>query len=407
MLGKGSVRHNSREFMASNIDSERSQHNISYCNIPIKDVYHELFDDALKRFNEKQTRRNRCIDDYYEKIRTGKQEKLCYEVILQIGNKDNMAAISEDGQLASKVLDEYMQDFQKRNPNLKVYSAHLHMDEATPHLHIDFVPFITESKRGLETRVSLKQALATQGFSGGTRGDTEWNQWVKSEKEQLSHVMERHGIEWEQLGTHHEHLSVIDYKKEQRTKEVTALDEKISDKRDEIDFLVEERISVKNELDDVESKIETTKNKLDKVREVARSVATDAKQYDDPKFALATPKPLMSAKTYHETVAFPLVRRLKDVIRSLLLQLSEKTRDFSTRLNRANNQIWNLTDRLNKLEPDIARLCGVERDYNHVRGVLGSERVDNLITTALNQETAVKEHRSPGQKRSINRDFAR
>lgn len=64
------------------------------------------------------------------------------------------------------MLDEYYQGFQERNTNLRVFSAHLHMDEATPHLHIDFVPFTTGSKRGLDTRVSLKQALAAQGFKG-------------------------------------------------------------------------------------------------------------------------------------------------------------------------------------------------------------------------------------------------
>jgi len=51
-----STNHNSRQFIASNIDSDRSQFNISYCNIPIKDVYHELFDDALQRYNAMQTR---------------------------------------------------------------------------------------------------------------------------------------------------------------------------------------------------------------------------------------------------------------------------------------------------------------------------------------------------------------
>lgn len=247
MLGKGSVNHNSRLFKATNIDAERTQLNISYCNTPIKDVYHELFDEALQRYNAKQKRTDRCIDDYYEKIRTGKQEKLFYEVIFQVGNKENMAAESEDGQLAAKILDDFMQSFQDRNPHLKVFSAHLHMDEATPHLHIDFVPFITESKRGLDTRVSLKQALAVQGFIGGTRGDTEWNQWVKSEKEQLSHVMERHGIEWEQLGTHDEHLSVMDYKKVQRSKEVADLEktiEKLQNKQ--VDVQAVEQIEVKN-----------------------------------------------------------------------------------------------------------------------------------------------------------------
>lgn len=247
MLGKGSVSHNSRKFKAANIDVERTSQNITYCNEPIKQVYHSLFDEALQRYNEKQKRADRRIDNYYEKIRTGKQEKLFYEVILQIGNKDDMAAGSEDGQLAAKVLDEYMKDFQARNPNMRVFSAHLHMDEATPHLHIDFVPFATGSKRGLDTRVSLKQALAEQGFVGGSRGDTEWSQWVRSEKEQLSQVMERHDIQWEQLGTHDEHLSVMNYKKEQRIKEVKALEKSIAKiQNQQIDVQAVEQIDVKN-----------------------------------------------------------------------------------------------------------------------------------------------------------------
>lgn len=247
MLGKGSVNHNSRQFKATNIDAERTQLNISYCNMPIKDVYHELFDEALLRYNAKQKRAGRCINDYYEKIRTGKQEKLFYEVIFQVGNKENMAAESEDGQLAAKVLDDFMQSFQNRNPHLKVFSAHLHMDEATPHLHVDFVPFTTGSKRGMDTRVSLKQALAAQGFIGGTRGDTEWSQWVKAEKGHLSQAMERNGIEWEQLGTHDEHLSVMDYKKVQRSKEVASLEETIEKLQNkQVDVQAVEEIEVKN-----------------------------------------------------------------------------------------------------------------------------------------------------------------
>lgn len=93
-----------------------------------------------------------------------------------------MSAESENVQLARQILDEYYCGFQERNHNLKVFSAHLHMDEGTHHLHIDFFPVTTGSKRGLDTRVSLKQALAAQGFKGRTRGDTEWNQWVSAEK---------------------------------------------------------------------------------------------------------------------------------------------------------------------------------------------------------------------------------
>jgi len=196
MTGKGSVNHNSRKFHAKNTDPERSCLNVEYCNENIKDVYHELFDEALARYNEKQTRSDRRIDDYYEKICSGKQEKPFHEIILQIGNKNDMGAKTEDGQLAAKILDEYMQDFQRRNPTLRVFSVHLHMDEATPHLHIDFIPYTTGSKRGLETRVSLKKALAELGFKGGTRSETERNQWVAAEKEQLAEIMLQYGIFW-------------------------------------------------------------------------------------------------------------------------------------------------------------------------------------------------------------------
>ncbi len=113
MTGKGSVNHNSRKFHAKNTDPERSCLNVEYCNENVKDVYHELFDEALARYNEKQTRSDRRIDDYYEKIRSGKQEKPFHEIILQIGDKDNMGAKTENGQLAVKVLDKYMQDFQQ------------------------------------------------------------------------------------------------------------------------------------------------------------------------------------------------------------------------------------------------------------------------------------------------------
>ena len=202
MTGKGSVNHNSRKFHAKNTDPKRSHWNVEYCNQDIREVYHELFDEALERYNSKQTRKDRKIEDYYEKIRSGKQEKPFHEIILQIGDKDNMGATTKEGQMAAKILDEYMKNFQRRNPTLRVFSAHLHMDEATPHLHIDFVPYTTGSKRGLDTRVSLKQALSALGFKGGTRMETELNQWVAAEKQQLASIMLENGIEWEQKGTH-------------------------------------------------------------------------------------------------------------------------------------------------------------------------------------------------------------
>ena len=126
---------------------------------PIKNMYHEMFDGSLKRYNARQKRADRLIENYYEKIRSGRQEKPFHEIVVQIGDREDTSAKNEQGSLAMHVLDSYYRSFQQRNPQLRVFSTHLHMDEATPHLQIDFVPFITGSRRGLDTRVSLKQAL--------------------------------------------------------------------------------------------------------------------------------------------------------------------------------------------------------------------------------------------------------
>lgn len=251
MIGKGSVNHNTRAFTAKNVDKNRSTDNIEFCQEDIKQVYHELFDEAMERYNAKQKRKDRVVDNYYEKIRQGKQEKLFHEVIFQIGNKDDMNAKSEDGLLAKRILMEFMDEFQARNPNLYVFSAHLHMDEETPHLHIDFVPYIIGSKRGLDTRVSLKSALAAEGFTGGTRGATELNQWIASEKQELATVMERYGVEWLQKGTHEKHLSVLEFEKKERAKEVAELDSQKQEITSVVAQLGEEVSVKKQELQNV------------------------------------------------------------------------------------------------------------------------------------------------------------
>lgn len=227
MSGDGVVAHNRRTYIAENVDQTRTHLNIEYCYTPIEQAYHELFDEAQAEYNAKQKRKDRRIENYYEKICNGDQEKPFYEVIFQVGNKDDMGATSENGALAKEILDKFYHSFLERNPQLHVYSAHLHMDEATPHLHIDFIPFTTGSKRGLSTRVSLKQALADQGITGERRSLTERDLWVQKEKEVLAEIMLEHGIEWEQKGEHKEHLSVLEFKREKRKEELAELEQSI------------------------------------------------------------------------------------------------------------------------------------------------------------------------------------
>ena len=277
MMGKGSVNHNTRAFSAKNVDKERSRDNVEFCHEDIKAVYHELFDEALERYNAKQKRSDRKIENYYEKIRQGKQEKLFYEVIFQIGNRDDMNARSEEGQLAKQILIDFMTDFQSRNPNLHVFSAHLHMDEETPHIHIDFVPVITGSKRGLDTRVSLKSALAAEGFTDGTRGATELNQWIASEKKKLAIIMERYGVEWLQKGTHEKHLSVLEFEKKEWAREVAELDSQKREISSVVAQLGEEVSVKKQELQNVTIEKELVEEAIQKANE-ERTIAQQEKE---------------------------------------------------------------------------------------------------------------------------------
>ena len=367
MVGKGSVNHNSRKFKAENVDGERSHLNIDYCNEPIKKIYHELFDEALKRYNEKQTRADRRIENYYEKIRNSKQEKPFHELILQIGDKENMSAESENGELARQILDEYYRGFQERNPQLKVFSAHLHMDEATPHLHIDFVPFTTGSKRGLDTRVSLKQALAAQGFKGGTRGDTEWNQWVSAEKSALAFVMERHGIEWEHKGTHEKHLSVLDYKKHEREKEITVLDNQLAEKKDEFRVIVD--------------RIENFDNGEKSLQKLDESIM------NEPEYQLPEPPAMMSARTYKAKFVEPLIARFKSLISTLFARYF-KALDSYHRLNITNGNLYRANERLEKINDKLTeentRLRAENKDYSLLRKVFSHKQIDDLFGQARN-----------------------
>lgn len=441
MTGKGSVNHNSRKFHAKNTDPERSCLNVEYCNENVKDVYHELFDEALAWYNEKQTRSDRRIDDYYEKIRSGKQEKPFHEIILQIGDKDNMGAKTENGQLAAKVLDKYMRDFQRRNPTLRVFSAYLHMDEATPHLHIDFVPYTTGSKRGLDTRVSLKQALSVLGFKGGTRRETELNQWVAYEKEQLAAVMLEHGIEWEKKGTHEKHLSVLDFEKKERAKEVAELEQSISDGKERLsDIQIQHRKAVQ-ETEQIRQKGEAIRQEVselsetsDLLKEQATTLAEDKKKllsdnvklekqqkklqqdiekmvqskavmernihaYDeDEKWQLPETAALMSAKAYKDKKAFPLVEKLKETIKALTIkcvQLAEQGKKLKEKVTRQEQQISRLTDKVMEQSDIIDRLQEKTADLGRLERYFGREQVQSIVERSKALEWAEKENKRP------------
>lgn len=260
--------------------------------------------------------------------------------------------------------------------------AHLHLDEATPHLHIDFVPFTTGSKRGLDTRVSLKQALAAQGFKGGSRGDTEWSQWVLSEKEQLAAVMERYGIEWEHKGTHEKHLSVLDYKKQEREKEVVALDEQIAEKTNEIKSLSDR---VQN-FDDGIERLQAINDGLDTA----------------PEYNIPEPSGLMTAKTYKAKFVDPLIKKLKSLIKTVFARYFEAW-DSYHRLNATNANLYRENQVLSKkndsLTAENVELKEQSKDYKLLRKVFGNKQIDSLLEQAKQSKQRDKRFRNNQNER--------
>ena len=449
MMGKGSVSHNTRTFSAKNVDKARSKYNVEFCHLDIKKVYHELFNEALERYNAKQKRSDRKIDNYYEKIRQSKQEKLFHEVILQIGNKDDTNAKSEEGQLAKEILVEFMKDFQKRNPNLYVFSAHLHMDEETPHIHIDFVPFIRNSKRGLDTRVSLKGALAEQGFKGGTRSATEWNQWMESEKQELSKVAERYGVRWKQLGTHNKHLSVLDFEKQERAKEVAKLEKTVSNSKAELSHIIYQQVLAEKEMEKIklENKAvrqETTElsaandllreqadglmenreklmsdNKaleqrqkklqqdIEKMADSKAALERNIHAYDeDAKWQLPEPTALMSARVYREKNAMPLVERLKEIVKSLTIKcvnLMEQIKQLKAKITKQAEDIDFYKSKVHQQYVKLEQLQEKADDFERVKQYVGVDKIDIIVTNARELERIAQSEKQQNRAYGIGR----
>ena len=428
MIGAGSLAHNRRDFVAENVDPDRVQLNICYKNENLKEVYKELFDDAAERYNVGK-RKDRQIANYYEKIRQGKQEKLFHEVIFQIGNREDMAVGTSEGNLAVKVLDEYVKDFQKRNPTLRVFSCYLHQDEATPHLHIDFVPYVTNWKgKGMDTRVSLKQALKSLGFQGGNKHDTELNQWINHEKEVLAEIAMQHGIEWEQKGTHEEHLDVYNFKKKERKKEVQELEQEkenltaenegltsqIADARADIKLLEEEKIQFQKDKEIAEKRAEKAETELKKLEDrreflqpVMDNVSKEIKEYGMIKTFLPEATALERAVTYRDKKIKPLFTQMKNKITAMAAQVKELTKEVEKwkhkyqetkqAYNRVQRELDTVCEEKQQLSEEKQKLQGVSDRYDRVVRVLGENVVEDAVQQDIQEQKALEEKRQMEQ----------
>ena len=326
-----------------------------------------------------------------------------------IGNKDDMGVLTENGALAKELLDEYMQGFQERNPTLRVFGAFLHMDEATPHLHIDFVPYVSGWKgKGLDTKVSLKQALKALGFAGGSKRESELNQWINAEKEQLAAVMERHGIEWEQKGTHEEHLSVLDFKKQERSKEVAALEAAKQECQTDLSEMQEQLETAQTAVEAAEQRVqkaELTYQKLNKLAPIMEGLENLSAQYSQrPEEWVPEAATFETAKSYREKKAVPLIKKLVQVIFSLHRKYWEMKhdRDKYQGFYRSEKDVnRNLSRLLEQAEAENEQFRAMKRDFGRVWNYFGAEKMNQVIGLMREQEQTVKQNPQKSRENSV------
>lgn len=227
--GAGSLNHNRRKFIAENVDAARVKDDIILIDRDIKMVYEEVFGEALKKYNAKQKRKDRIIKSYYDKISRSKQEKPFYELIIQLGNKDNSKDLNE---IVSKILIDIVNSIITKYPNIIIIGAYIHNDEATPHLHLDYIPIAHSKNRGLELKNSHNLAMKGMGYSC-------YSDWREDLMCDLISISKGYGIEREIMNNENKHLSVKGYKEvmheiDTAKNQLKNLDTKISEKYEDI-----------------------------------------------------------------------------------------------------------------------------------------------------------------------------
>lgn len=257
------------------------------------------------------------------------------------------------------------------------------MDEETPHLHIDFVPFVTGSKRGLDTRVSLKQALAAQGFKGGTRQVTEQSQWMESEKKELAKVMARHGVIWKQLGTHRKHLSVLDFEKQEREKEVqelTVQKEELSQSITEMQAAADKETENLQELQEQKTAVQKEILKLSSDKKVTEKNIHVIRE--DPEWQLPEPGRMATAKAYRDKKAVPLLEKVKETLVSVLIrnvQLAETVDKLKRQIEQLKKKDRALEEKVVRLERENDILQEESRNYGYLKAELGEQGIIAIV----------------------------
>lgn len=422
---KGNLSHNERKFYTNNIDIDRSKDNLQFYSLSVEEAYKEYFGNAIDEYNRTQKRKDRLksVDKYLFELRENEHkkgaEKPFYEIVVQIGDKNtcNILNNKEQAENAKNVLIEYVKGWQDRNPNLRVFNATIHMDETTPHLHLDYIPVATGYKQGIKVRNSLSKALECQGLGKGVgRNDNASIRWQKQEREVIKDLAINHGFEIEEKGVDRPHLSVSEYKRAsddlneriERNLEVlevsktkvpfsdkvmikesdlaalenlSKLGQQARNAATEHDLALTADFELKNkQLKDREYQITNQENKITqklKEAEKALQIATSAKEIAQEQEKNSKHMKSVYEKLYNEqknlnqeynellkkNVSFSQeISKLSDDIKYLKQTHSEKVTSLNTQIAQAKNDV-------SKLENQIA-----EKDAQHIKALSNLKR---------------------------------
>lgn len=200
---KGNFNHNRRtnSKVPQNVDPTKTAFNKILIDKDIRQVYDEVFGESIAEYNANQIAKKhpeRQKKDYYSSICHDKKTEPFREAVVQIGNKDKQLPRWE----SNEILQKFLKRFQENNPQLVVVGAYIHNDEATPHMHIDYVPVATYSK-GLKKRVSNDKALNQMGYKT-------WNDWKDSQMACLENLVREKGYDREYMNNSNRHIADVE-----------------------------------------------------------------------------------------------------------------------------------------------------------------------------------------------------
>ena len=348
--GRGYLNHNDRSIdrvSEKSWDPESSRKNVICRNIHIQDAYNQIFGKALSEYNQRQIDVNhpeRQIKNYYDHISRSKQEKPFYEFVVAFGNMNDKD--TEIYPVLQRCLDEYITNFDERNPNFKVFQKIVHLDEkGIDHAHLDFIPVSTHNKRGLSVKNSFRGALKEMGYTGKTA----FLDWRQSEEKYMAEILERHGLEFERGSGRDEHLNVHQYQAEAR--EINRLAQQKL-KNMELPSIPEPEIKT-NPITKSES-VKLSKAEFDKIKQVIDYQQTQIT-------SLEAQKSDLSAKLKNVELKLDTARK-KPYMREneTLTQELKKESDFSEKLTKKYEKMGNecveLRKSCNKLKKEVSNL---------------------------------------------------